>query len=890
MTSGGVGLNTKGMDGEQGVWASLPLGGVGTGAIGFGASAHFRDITINNNRGPGQEIAHSRHTGLTIRLSPETGEPYLRRLLAAAPDAHDAGGHAPPALPAAALRACLQYPLAHFEHAPEGLAAAARWSHFAPLVPYDYDGATLPVLITRVEVENTGGTPLEASVLFCLENLVGHTGAGAPAAPAPGRLMLVEEERRYVKRFEQREGPAPSEVQADPRRAGEAPPPPREDVLPPSNAVCFGAGGAPETPAHGEHLLLLRAVEGLEITANAFDPDSEEESAQFWDVFAAGDGLPKEAIAAGAWGVGAVCGRLIVPPHATRALEFLLVWYCPRFLAQEDDIGVAYAGARESALAVAKHALPHLTYFYESVANWQKRFSEASLPAWMSEMLLDSACILSSNTLCTFNEGFGVAESPATGRTACLDGSRLFSSLGTMLYFPRYNETELALLAHAEQPQATGRLPRDLGAWRLRAAELNHPTPVRVRLAARFMVMAFRDYVLSGKLVRLQNVFPVLRAVMAATAALDREGDGLPGCKDEPAHTEEGVAGLGVSCIDAGLWVVALRAFALLCEKLRDTAGAQRFNLLAKRAAQAFDRHYWDDTLGYFRLYRAGGGDNAEACHTGQFTGPWYAAFLGLDGLFHTEHVARALDRAGEINRSAGFIVAARRPDGAPCENPAGDAVSCEAGLAWMGLTLCPYACMLVYQGRVAEGIEVAARFCEAQRRINGTPFNYYDRWDPAGQAPPAGAHPRHAAAMGIWHLHYAVLGFQFNAPDQRLHIMPNLPEGVRSVGAPLMTPLCLGWLNYKVDEVHGYRQRIRIRFDSPIQMRGFNLRVPMGIPEVRVRMRQTDSGPVPVDHRLRTFAGEQRLYVTTRSPVLVSSDFVIEVTRAQPPDAPPGP
>jgi uncharacterized protein (DUF608 family) len=880
--------NTNNNDGaEPGAWTCLPVGGVGTGTIGFGSDARFRQITINNNRGPGEQLPLSPHSGLALRLATQAGTVYLHRLHTQPPGEH-APEPEPEPIPQDALKARLEYPLAHYELSRDHAPAVVQWSHFAPLVPYDYDGATLPVLVTRVTLENPGDAPLEASVVFCLENLVGHTGAGGPAAPAPGRLMLVEEERRYVKRFEQREGPSPSEIQANPRRAGEAPPPPREEVLPPNNTVCFGAAGTPETPAHGEHLLIVRAADAVEVTANAFDPEVMEEANRFWGEFSAVGTLPKEVIAGSTWRVGGVCGHMSVPPHTSRALEFLLVWYCPRFDSQGEDIGVAYAGARGSALQVAKHALQHLTYFYESVTNWQKRFSEASLPAWMSEMLLNSACVLSSNTLCTYNEGFGVAESPATGRTACLDGSRLFSSLGAMLYFPRYNETELALLAHAEQPQSTGRLPRDLGAWALRAAELNHPTPLRVRLAAGFLVMAYRDFVLTGKLVRLQNVFSVMRAVMAATAALDRDGDGIPDCGEEEAHTAEGVGGRGVSCIDAGLWVVALRAYALLCEKLRDTAGAQRFNLLANRAAQAFDRLYWDDALGYYRLYRAGCGPNAEACHTGQFTGPWYAAFLGLEGLFHTEHIARALEHTGEINRHGRFIVAARRPGGDPCANPAGDPVACEGGLAWLGLTLCPYASMLVYQGHVVKGIEAAEHLCEAQRRINGAPFNYYDRWDPGMQAPPPGALPRHAAAMGIWHLHYAVQGFLFNAPDQRMRIMPNLPEGVRSLSAPLMTPLCLGWLNYKIDDEQGYRQRVRIRLDSPIQMRSFELRIPADIPSVRVSLRQITSGWVPIDHGLRSDGNAQRLYVALRSPMLVASDILIEVVRAQAPAPPP--
>ena len=864
-------------------WACVPVGGVGTGSIGFGPDACFRHICINNNRVPADAIPLSLHSGLFVRLTQPDGGVYLRALRASA---DTPPVPAPPALPPEALKAHLAYPLAHFETTDDSAPAAVSWNHLAPLVPYDYDGSTLPVLVTRAYVENTSETPLEVSLLFCLENLLGQTGAQSSETPAQGRSILVEEERRYVKRFEQREGPAPSEIQADPRRANEAPPPPREEDLPPNNGVCFGNSADPALSATGEHALLLRAAEALEITVNAFDPGNPEECARFWNRFSEDGGLPQDLIAEGAQHVGAVCGRAALPPKTGRWFEFLLVWYCPRFEQNGEDMGVVYAGARRNAHDVAQHALQHLTYFQQSVDAWQKRFAESSLPTWMSELLLNSACILTSNTLCTYNESYGVAESPATGRTACLSDSRLFSSLGTALYFPRYNDTELTLLANAEQPQSTGRLPMDLGAWRLKAGELNHEPPLRVRLAANFIVMAYRDFTITGKLVRLQGVFPVLRAVIAALATLDRDGDGLPELDDSPAHTIEGIAGRGVSCIDAGLCVVALRAYALLCEKLRNPGEAKRFNLLAKRATLAFDNRYWDESLGYFRLYNKGCGSNAEACHAGQLTGAWYATFLGLGGLFDPQHIEQALTAIGTHNMEQGFVVAARRPDGTPCTNEDGDSTDCHSEDAWTGLTLGPYASMLVYRGRVAEGIAVAQRLCEAQREHSKSPFNCYDRWNPQSNIPADGALPRHASAMAIWHLHYAVEGFLFSAPDQRLRVMPNLPGDVHSISAPIMTPLCLGWLNYKVDDTGGYRQRVRIRLDSPIQVRSFELRIPNNERCVRVRLKQTTSDWVPIDYGLRPDGNALQLFVSTRSPMLVAADIFIEVVRATPPPA----
>ncbi|MFP4502338.1 MAG: GH116 family glycosyl hydrolase [Candidatus Hydrogenedentota bacterium] len=866
----------------------VPLGGVGAGAVELGRDARFYQFSINNNRGAHERIARSEHTFLALRLG--VGDTvYCRRLQLA--DAGVSGESAgPPLIEAAALVWRGVYPTAHYRLEDPACPATVRWSHFGPMAPFDYDGSMLPVLFTMARIENTTDAPMTVSLAFCLENLVGHTGARAPETAAPCTFHLIEEERRYRKVYKQREGPAPSEVQAAPGRAGEAPPPQTEN-LPPNNAVCFGDDRPPKTNADGRHMIVLRATEDMTVTLAAWDPADPKAAAAQWAQFEeAGDLGGAQEPGPSPHGCGSACGTVTLAPGAAHQFEFIFAWYCPHFEVAGTNMGTAYTGTRRSIEEIATHAVKYVNYFAASIRSWQKRLRKASLPPWLNMFLLNSLHVFATNTFLTYNEAFGMVQSPDAPRTACLD-NRLYSSLGEVLFYPRFAELELLLIGRAEQPQSTGRLPRDLGAWCLHQFELNHPAPLRTELAAAFVVMAYRDFLLTGKVARVQDLYPVLRAVSAAVAALDRDGDGLPDCAGQPSATYDGVAGYGLTCIAAGLWVVALRGMAFLAEKLHNPAEAQRFTLLCKRAAASFERRYWHDAEGYYHLFHGDAGPNAAACHTAQLTGPWYAAFMGVEGLFVRAHIDRALDRILTLNRESGHVVAARLPDGSPCDNAGlSDAPPCEAHYAWPGYMMGHLASLLAYRGRVSEAVRLVERAWKAIRKATGTVFDFPEKWDIARGAPPPGGPGRHASVLSGWYLLYAIEGFFFHAPDQHLCIKPNLPEGVPSLSAPLVTPVCLGWLNYKVDDHEGYRQRLRVRLDSPIQVSSFSLRVPKDVPAVRVSLREVGGEPVPVNHLLRPDGGCQELYLQARKPMLVTSDILLEVVRTEPPPPEPAP
>ncbi|HNT86869.1 MAG TPA: hypothetical protein PKL84_03300, partial [Candidatus Hydrogenedentes bacterium] len=259
-----------------------------------------------------------------------------------------------------------------------------------------------------------------------------------------------------------------------------------------------------------------------------------------------------------------------------------------------------------------------------------------------------------------------------------------------------------------------------------------------------------------------------------------------------------------------------------------------------------------------------------------------------LGTLFAREHMTRALKNIQRLNRCGTAYLGAVRADGRACVNPPGAAATAEAHWAWPAQTRAHLHCLQLYRGAVAEGLRgvegifqaVAAR----QRRWFDEPL----QWNPDSDDAPPGSTGRHAGALSYWYVLYALQGFLLNIPEQYLRVTPNLPEGVRALSAPLITPICLGWLKYKIDDHEGYRQRLKVSFDSPVHVKHVELRVPGEVKAVNVTC-ETADGVLPLKYVLKEDGDTRRLLIQFDKPAGVApTGLAISVVRAA--TAPPSP
>jgi len=143
---------------------AMPIGGIGTGTIWLDGQGRLRVWQLFNNstesRVPGSFLA--------IRVQSEGKQPELRVLQTE---------------PEPGFAACQSltfeggYPLARLDFE-TGLPVAVRLEAFNPMIPTDTANSSLPCVIFRVTVRNTGNRPVDVALLSTLQNAVGYEGGG----------------------------------------------------------------------------------------------------------------------------------------------------------------------------------------------------------------------------------------------------------------------------------------------------------------------------------------------------------------------------------------------------------------------------------------------------------------------------------------------------------------------------------------------------------------------------------------------------------------------------------------------------------------------------------------------------------------------------------------
>ncbi len=818
------------MNGREGLKnRGVPLGGTAAGSIELSGDGCFRNIAINNNRTPQSRIPESTASFIAVRAAGPGGV-YARILQRAPKDAPPPQGMEPPRLSKETLAWRALYPASHYYLNDPSCPAQIVWTAFAPIVPFDHDGSTLPALFSSIRFTNSTDVPLEVSAVFNWENLCGRsqTRRGADRAPIVPACVEDEDPVRLLKE-----------------------PPPDADGHPRFNALEFGAPEPAYHDADGHYCLLAKRTHLTEISVLAWDHESPEDQSLFWERFVDRGTLARAGSRSGVQRSGAVCCSMSLPPRSECRVDFVLAWYCPRFEANPAGAGNGYTNRYHSAVEVALQCVKHLVYFSNAVENWQKRILSSSLPPWFTRMLVNSASVFSSNAFLSRDGRFAMSESTTASAPVPLE-TRLYSSLGTLLFLPRFEDHDLV------------RLAKDL-----RTPSGKEPKETAVDRCAHFVLSACRNYLFTGSLPRIQALLPTMHDALAAMLGLDTDSDGIP--DPEASRTYDGILTRGPNSYASGLWIAALAAYARLTRHLRLQDEAAAYEAVLGKARRSFERLFWDDERGFYRLGR----DSKDAvCHTGQLAGQWYADVLGLGTLFEPGRVSRALDALLRYNVQANGVADAVLPN-AP-------AAKAELQVAWPLYTAAHFVCLLIFRNRVEEAMRLLEQHFRSLHDLRVSMFDIPLKWDLRTNQPDPCNPERHAGTLAIWYVFQALCGFEMNVPERCLRIRPHLPPGLRSFESPVFTPACLGWLQFQEETTEGFLQRVRVSFDSPVSIATIELRVPKGMETVRLWCEDA-SGFLDVAYSLRPDEVGQRLTIHGKRIMTISGTLTIRVANGEP-------
>jgi len=840
----------------------VPLGGLGTGYIELGSDGIFRNITINNNRTNASKIPIWDNSFLALRCFDGTNT-TTRLLRTSIPESLEAIAPAYSALSKNEVSWHGLYPTSNFQLKPNVCPIECQYQGLAPVVPYDTEASTLPLVMFNFSITNTSQKKQQVSTLLNWENVRGCiAGETVENRGYTHPISLTDEDQSL-------------HAHDDLARA--------ESSYP--IGMSFALREPCETNPEGNYALVVNRREDEQVSFMNWDPTIEADQLDFWNTFEQKGRLPSTLSHETGKNCAALCNVTELQPGESRSINFVLAWHCPAFTLKGVFLGNNYTLEFADSLEVAEYGLKHGEYFKKAVSNWQKRFTQSSLPAWYSRMLINSSHVLTSNSILSLNGEFSLMETPEDPLYGMTDRA-FYSSIGPLLFFPQYADRELMQLSDTEKTETPGRVFRHLGKDTIREPGHGEGNAIQIDINAKFILMVYRNFHMTGKLANLITIYPRLKKIIEYSLSLDKDGDCIPDAEGD-ATTFRGWAMYGLTSYTGSLWIAAMVAYADLTRQLKNEEEARKYEDMAKHALQHMEKRLWNNQNNYYNLYHSMKPSKSHpasdtSCHSGQLVGPWAAEFLKLGGWFPHQRTYAALRSIEQFNnREFGFTKGAK-PDRTPCTNPPSVNSETQAEKSWPSFEAVYVACNHIYYGNLNRGMEILHRIYKNVYIDHQRAFNHPLSWDPVTNQAVGWKHDHHMTSMSIWHSLFALQGFLFSIPRKTISIAPRMPQGVTNLRYPLFTPISFGWLNFEVITEPAYRQRVLLKFDSPVTIQIIQLNIPKSLAHTAIDLKIGEER-VEFYSQIKPNQSYNELNIYLKDVLQIQQTIQISVTKGSP-------
>lgn len=590
----------------------------------------------------------------------------------------------------------------------------------SPVIPHNYQESSTPAGVFVWTVENTGADPASVALMFTFQNGFGSRNdrqgghanhlvrpPGVDGEVPAGEILAIE--LRHVHR------------QAQP----------------------LGSGQKASQQSHFEDPLTFAIAtaqdQGVTVSYRTrFQANSR--GAELWSDFAA-DGKLENLVDPAPANKGEIIGaalaaRVEIPAGETRQVVFALAWDMPVARFGEGTRWYRrytrfYGREGNAAAAIAANALLHYPDWEAQIEAWQGPvLDDPSLPDWYQTALFNETYYLvDGGTIWT--AGRPEAE-PAQdellpeaeiGHFAYLESHeyRLYNTLdvhfnASFALAMLWPDLELSLMrdfihsldiedlrqrtiwhSGATAPRKLrGVLPHDLGSpvadpWRDLNAYQAQDISRWKDLNSKFVLLLYRDYLLTGDQSFLVEAYPAARQATENLGRFDKDGDGLIENEGFPDQTYDTWSMRGPSAHCGGLWLACLSAMQAMATTLGKSTQAAEYAKRLARAQGAFEARLWN---GEYYNFDASPGKNHTTIMADQLAGHWFAQACELPGVVPSDHAQSAYRKifANNVERAGGGQFGALNgiwPDGRV------DHTCLQSEEMWLGTTYCLAAGML---------------------------------------------------------------------------------------------------------------------------------------------------------------------------------------------------
>jgi non-lysosomal glucosylceramidase len=530
---------------------------------------------------------------------------------------------------------------------------------FSPILPQNYKESSYPVAVYRWHAENPTNKPVTVSVLLSWTNMGGwfrtytHDFQG----------VLNQGNQNHV----------------------------RKETLPGSatmKGVVFGRSRAEGVLNEWDGEFSIAALEspGVEVFYQT-EFLAEGDGKAVWAPFSKDGTLANSDtswVSAGERVGGAIAIRFTLQPGEKKVIPMVIAWDFPvvefgqgrRWNRRYTDF---YGAGGGNSWAIARDGLLHASQWSDAIDTWQKPYvDDDSKPAWYRGMLFNELYTLTDGGTFWGRQLNSDRNAPATfALLECFDYAyygtldvRFYASMALLKFWPIIDKQVLREFAHTvprEYPELglwvaktqetgspvlhkrkkIGAVPHDLGVPEGDPfISVNEPgwqdTNDWKDLNSKFVLMVYRDYVLTGKTDKsfLREMWPAVQAAMTYLKQFDH-GGGIPENSGYPDQTYDSWIVRGVSAYCGGLWLAALRASEETARVLGENQAAEDYHALFLKAQKTYIDKLWNGE--YFR-YDAQS-EYRDSIQADQLAGQWYANMTGLGDLVPKEMQMSALKK-----------------------------------------------------------------------------------------------------------------------------------------------------------------------------------------------------------------------------------------------------
>lgn len=645
---------------DDGYWQGAPVGGFGAGTFSMTYRGGFSRWHLKGGVHKYQTI----YANQFAMYQQSEGGTAVAQVLAAD---HPSGG----ALsrwqwdyPAGAGKYYALYPKSWFDYSWNKFPAHVVLEQFSPILPDNYRETSYPLAVYRWHAENPTQQSVTVSVMLSWTNMAGWLRTFSHNFH--GHLNAGD-----YNRF-RKEGAADGAMKGivfDRNRSGNV-----------------------QDEWDGQFVIAAQESPGVEITyQTTFEPGKD--GSVIWAPFAKNGRLSNSDeswISSDEDLAGAIAVHFTLKPGEKRVIPMVIAWDLPivqfgsgrKWYRRYTDF---YGTNGTNAWRIASDGLANAVRWSDAIDAWQAPYvNDESKPLWYRGMLFNEMYIVADGGSFW---GRPVGSDPKPANTfsfmECYDypfyatlDVLFYGSMPVAKFWPDLDKQVMRQFADTVPEDLTGKY-----IWQWKSEQTDH-TEFRVRKAkgavphdlgvpqedpffapnqfswqntndwkdlnSKFVLMVWRDYVLTGKKDAqfLKYTWPAVQQALDHLQQYDRDGDGIPENDGYPDQTYDEWVVRGESAYCGGLWLASLRAAEEIGRTLGQQPAVAKYHAAFTKSQASYIKKLWS---GDYFLYDTGSEykDNIQA---DQLAGQWYATMTGLGDMVPREMQQKALQKIYDFN------------------------------------------------------------------------------------------------------------------------------------------------------------------------------------------------------------------------------------------------